>query len=98
MNLEGLLYRIGLGTLLLFLGAAGCDGESTGGGDSETHFLGSCDGSGCAEGLECICGVCTRACDDNAGCSDLASDAECGNSCQAAGAPEKVCARSGSGS
>ncbi len=70
---------------------AGCDGESTSDpDDSETHFLATCTGS-CTGGLECICGVCTKACDASTACGDLTSAAECADSCGETGAPTKVC-------
>src|ERR1043165_2700411 len=56
---------------------AGCGGGEPGPQDgSETHFLVRC-GGGCAAGLECLCGVCTKACSDAASCSPLAAGASC---------------------
>ncbi len=55
--------------------------DSTGGGkpgrvDSESHFLSFC-AEGCAEGLRCVCGVCTRVCDGTEQCDDLGQSVEC---------------------
>jgi len=46
---------------------------------SESHFLAYCE-QGCGPGLDCIGGICTRAClTDQASCSDLATNAACTN-------------------
>ena len=42
----------------------------------ETHFMSECDEQ-CDGGLECVCGVCTRACEDDAECTELAEGASC---------------------
>jgi hypothetical protein len=66
--------------LLVALGLAACGGAATtrvAGGES--HFLLQCD-EDCPGGLECIAGVCTRACVvGQSQCSDLAPDAVCTN-------------------
>ncbi len=61
------------GTLLFY----SC-GQSQGSTDfgSETHFLDACSGD-CGAGAECVCGVCTRSCSDDAACAKLASGAAC---------------------
>ena len=59
---------------------------------SETNFLSRCDTS-CADGLSCICGVCSRPCSVTNECASLAPGAECvavaarssGAACPAAG-------------
>jgi len=51
------------------LGAA-CNGETTGGGGSETHWLGRCTSSDQCEQGQCLCGVCTEACTELSGCND----------------------------
>jgi hypothetical protein len=44
---------------------------------SESHFLAQCDAT-CADGLDCIGGICTRACLTSASdCSDLGANATC---------------------
>jgi hypothetical protein len=43
---------------------------------SETHFLESCAVS-CADGLSCLCGVCTRACADRSECASLGGTVAC---------------------
>ncbi len=46
---------------------------------SESHFLAYC-ADGCSPGLDCIGGICTRAClTDQSSCSDLATNAACTN-------------------
>jgi hypothetical protein len=46
---------------------------------SESHFLAYCS-AGCAEGLDCIGGICTRSClTEQAGCGDLSAAASCTN-------------------
>ena len=66
----------------------------------ETHWLEHCDGGfDCGPGLECLCGVCTTACTDDASCS--ADGAVCAeraattyaDGCQSA-APERLCVAS----
>jgi hypothetical protein len=42
----------------------------------ESNFLQACEQS-CAEGLECVCGVCTRSCTSDRTCVSLASNAIC---------------------
>lgn len=44
---------------------------------SETHFLRRCDAASCGEGFVCLCGACTRACDESAACTKLAPEAAC---------------------
>ena len=59
------------------LGLLGCssaaDSERT---TSETHFMRECTDT-CEQGLDCICGVCTRPCQSNSSCSDLGMDVVC---------------------
>jgi hypothetical protein len=62
--------------------AWGCDfGSGDGGGGaqagSESHFLERCGEAGCDDGLECLCGVCTRTCVTDDACGGLAGDARC---------------------
>jgi hypothetical protein len=65
-------------TLSLVALAASCSGfhakEAKGG---ETHFLRECLWGGCPEGLSCICGVCTIACEDDDTCTGLGERAAC---------------------
>jgi hypothetical protein len=73
------LRRMLAGLVLGGLLAAGCGGQTRDvtelGGES--HFLRSCAG-GCGDGLECLSGLCSRACDaPGTGCSDLVAAAEC---------------------
>jgi hypothetical protein len=62
-------------SLLLLSGVHAC-AKPVAGGDSESHFLKSCEAS-CGSGLECHCGVCTRPCSSNGDCSAIARVAEC---------------------
>lgn len=65
-----------LASLLVAL-ATGCEGGTAAGGEgSETHFLESCAAS-CADGLECLCGVCTRPCADASECSSFGDFVAC---------------------
>jgi hypothetical protein len=50
--------------------------ESTQEGGSETHFLTDCEGS-CADGMQCICGVCTKACTRQTDCAPWSGVASC---------------------
>src|SRR6187551_3659687 len=43
---------------------------------SETHFLRSCDET-CSDGMQCICGVCTRSCTEQSDCANWAGVASC---------------------
>jgi len=43
---------------------------------SESHFLATCNAS-CADGFDCLCGVCTKACSDSASCSAIYPAATC---------------------
>ncbi|HET9953842.1 MAG TPA: hypothetical protein VFQ61_05045 [Polyangiaceae bacterium] len=53
-----------------------CRGGAEADSGSETHFLRVCPAS-CNDGLECICGVCTARCSDDAVCRELAGSASC---------------------
>lgn len=44
--------------------------------DSESHFLSFC-ADGCGDGLRCVCGVCTRVCDESSDCREHDESAEC---------------------
>jgi hypothetical protein len=50
--------------------------QSTQEGGSETHFLTACEGT-CADGMECICGVCTKACTRQTDCATLPGVPSC---------------------
>lgn len=45
--------------------------------DSESHWLMACTDAGDCAGLACLCGVCTRACDDAAACASVGPGAVC---------------------
>lgn len=65
------------GAALLGLGliASAC-GKTGKTGSGETHFLYSCEDE-CPGQLECLCGVCSKPCDDDASCSSLGERATC---------------------
>jgi hypothetical protein len=73
-------WRSWLFTLCLAVVAgAACESPKGGGGpltSSESHFLTNCNES-CGSGLECLCGVCTRACSNDASCATVFAGAEC---------------------
>ena len=73
------MFRLDLlATAVLLCVLVGCSQSSPrSGGDSESHFLQSCDDQ-CDEGLSCICGVCTKGCQDLEPCLELADSASCG--------------------
>lgn len=69
--------RTSLVTFTLIFWVTHC-GETGTLSSSESHFLGSCDGShACAQGLECVCGLCTEPCRSDDDCSNLDGSAEC---------------------
>jgi hypothetical protein len=66
----------------------------------ETHWLRQCsETSECGGALECLCGVCTATCSDDARCGEITVDARCvasastayASDCNAA-APARICA------
>jgi hypothetical protein len=57
-------------------GLADCSDQSAPQVSSATHFLEDC-ASTCLGGLECICGTCTRGCQQKAECADLTAQAIC---------------------
>ncbi|HYQ15684.1 MAG TPA: hypothetical protein VEQ58_08005 [Polyangiaceae bacterium] len=80
MNLERSLRGLRWLALLLLgvLLFTSCGGvESSPQAGSETHFLMSCDDAGCADGMQCICGVCSKPCVQQADCADLSEIASC---------------------
>lgn len=90
--MQGLLVCLAASALV---GTSACSSSHTGSEgalDSETHFLASCEGT-CPGDLACICGVCTAACERDADCGGLSSEATCqapGGACSAS-APAAVC-------
>ncbi len=81
-----------------------CASRSLENSGSSTHFLRECDDSStCGGGLSCICGRCTDACDEDAECTGLDSDAMCGNptalgeSCSGGDLPKQACILRGMG-
>lgn len=72
MSRQRQLIWVGLSVIFGFGCAKSIDGST----DSETHFLFHCKDS-CAEGLACICEVCTKTCEDDESCGALTGDARC---------------------
>jgi len=78
MNLEWGLRQVRLlapllvGLWLIF----SCSTPESSQEGSETHFLESCDAT-CEDGMQCICGVCTRSCSEPNDCADWAGVASC---------------------
>jgi len=78
MSLEGMLRKsrslapLLLGMWLIF----SCSTKESSQEGSETHFLQTCEAS-CADGMSCICGVCTRPCEGQSDCADWAGVATC---------------------
>ena len=66
------------GLLLSLLGALaiGCGPTSGPRTDSQTNWLTGCKDDADCGGLSCLCGACTRSCDEQAGCNTL-TDASC---------------------
>jgi hypothetical protein len=78
MNLERSLHKLrllvplALGLLLIF----SCSTPGSPEVGSETHFLVTCDAT-CDDGMQCICGVCTKVCTGSADCANLSGGASC---------------------
>lgn len=78
MKLEWILRKIRtltpllLGLWLIF----SCSAPESSQEGSETHFLQSCEAT-CGDGMQCICGVCTRSCTEQSDCANWAGVASC---------------------
>jgi hypothetical protein len=59
-------------------------------GDSESHFLSHCTPGSCEAGLECLFGICTELCTDDADCSRWSGASVC-RSVDASGQGSAVC-------
>jgi hypothetical protein len=71
MKLERWRFLRGLVPLsLALLLSVSCNSLDSPQAGSETHFLMTCDDA-CPNGLQCICGVCSRACLEQAQCAEL---------------------------
>lgn len=80
---------------------ASCGGKATvDGTDSNTHWLQECEADDDCGGLSCICGVCTRACDETANCAAFGAKSACEvpAGCTARGPTACVAQSSGGGS
>lgn len=77
MRIErGLRYLRWLLLLPLALWIAACSSTASPQAGSETHFLMSCEAS-CKAGMQCICGVCSKPCVQQADCAQLSDAASC---------------------
>jgi hypothetical protein len=57
---------------------ASCGGKaSVDGTDSHTHWLKECEADSECGDLRCICGVCTKACDEGANCLQFGAETSC---------------------
>jgi len=75
-NLWALVLASSLGLVVALGGCGKVSSEPSLGG--ETHWLRNCvDGAACGAGLECLCGVCTTACTDDASCDRVGAGASC---------------------
>src|SRR3954462_7321321 len=75
----GNLMRYGMLALLLTVASGACglinSGES--GESGETHFLTACSSESCGAGLQCLCGACSRPCEDDQACGGLGKNVTC---------------------
>lgn len=78
MTIDRSLRRLGrlLPLMLGLLLAASCRSTASPQAGSETHFLMSCEAT-CDAGLQCICGVCSRACVQQGDCAQLSDASSC---------------------
>ena len=79
MNLEWVLPRVRiLAPLLVGLGLIfSCSTPESSQEGSETHFLQGCDDAACGDGMQCICGVCSKPCTAQTDCGNWAGIASC---------------------
>ena len=80
--------------LLCTVVTSGCTKSrpSTAGTDGATHFLVACDSSAECGPLSCLCGVCSKGCDDDAQCTSLDDGASCAASSAAeCGVAKRTC-------
>lgn len=90
-----------LATLLASAALSGCGARAHDRVEGETHWLSSCtEGSICADGQTCVCGVCTSECNSDDACSDLPSAACAAPAytpyqadCSAAQSQSEICVR-----
>ncbi len=57
--------------------AVGCGGQAESGTDSNSNWLKRCATDADCGSLQCLCGMCTRACDGDAQCLPAGSEAAC---------------------
>ncbi|HKO91903.1 MAG TPA: hypothetical protein VJU61_12155 [Polyangiaceae bacterium] len=58
---------------------------------SQTHFLRSCPGGACGDGLECTCGVCTLPCTQASDCAGASASASCESAAASCSQARSVC-------
>jgi hypothetical protein len=78
MKLDRILRQVGLFAPLLIAlcWSFSCSTSESSPEGSETHFLQSCEAT-CGDGMQCICGVCTRSCSEQTDCANWAGVASC---------------------
>lgn len=84
----------GVGALLFLLLPSAC-GETSVSTDTRTNWLSTCsDDLSCGGALACVCGVCTRACENGQSCGEVNAQAVCVEvpGCEQA---SQVCAKEG---
>jgi hypothetical protein len=80
------------------LAVPSCGGATEDGGtDSNTHWLRKCSADSDCGTLSCLCGVCTRPCNETASCADLGETAVCGTSPSTCASASPVCVACGDG-
>lgn len=85
------IFRVALLASSL-VAAASCGQTETAGGDSNTHWLESCDSEDDCGGLRCLCGVCTEPCAGDGDCQRFGSRAACGEVEGCDSPPSSICA------
>lgn len=79
MKLEAFLrgLRLALPLALASAALASCGQTDSPRAGSETHFLMRCEDTGCGDGMQCICGACSKPCVQQTDCDALSSAASC---------------------
>lgn len=83
--------------LLSCLALASCGQTDAGGSDSNTHWLKTCESDDDCGSLDCLCGVCSRSCEETSDCRGLGSSAVCEASADCSDDAPSLCVAGGSG-
>jgi hypothetical protein len=75
-------FRRRIVAAILMLSSAGCARTNSPQNDSQTHWLRECSSDRDCGSLSCICGVCSRLCDDDSSCATAGKTAFCGQASQ----------------